>query len=107
MAINIPRGKSDETIEKIAEALRAYEADHPGAQIDLYRQNAVSVRVRIIDPGFGGQGKPQRHRVVWQYLANLPEEVQSDISTLLLLTPDETQMSFANFEFNDPVPSKL
>jgi hypothetical protein len=48
-----------------------------------------------------GVGKP------WQYLGELPEEVQSDISTVLLLTPDETKKSFANFEFDDPIASKL
>jgi len=107
VAINIPRGKSDEVIEKIIGVLRGYEADHQGAQIDLYRQNPVSVRIRIIDPAFRGQGKPQRSQQAWRYLVQLPEEVQSDISTVLLLTPDETKMSFANFEFDDPVPSKL
>ena len=35
----------------------------------------------------------------------LPDEVQSDLSTVILLTPEETGMSFANFEFEDPVPS--
>jgi len=107
MAINIPRGKSDEVIDKIVEALRAYETDHPRARIDLYRQNNVSVRVRIIDPDFAGQGKPQRSQHAWKYLGKLTDEVQSDISTVLLLTPDETKMSFANFEFDDPIPSKL
>ncbi len=107
MAITIPRGKSDEVIDKIMAALRTYEADHPRAQIDLYRQDSVSVRVRIIDPDFAGQGKPQRSQQAWKYLGQLPEEEQSDISTVLLLTPDETKMSFANFEFNDPIPSKL
>ena len=38
---------------------------------------------------------------------DLQNVLQSDISTLLLLTPDETNASFANFEFDDPVPSKL
>ena len=107
MAINIPRGNSDEVIDKMIAALRTYEADHPRAQIDLYRQNSVSVRVRIIDPDFAGQGKPQRSKQAWRYLGDLPDEVQSDISTVLLLTPDETKKSFANFEFDDPVPSKL
>ena len=107
MSITIPRGKSDEGIEKIIEALRVYETEHPQAQIALYRQNSVSVRIRIIDPGFSGQGKPQRSRLVWEYLGRVPEEVQSDISTVLLLAPDETQLSFANFEFEDPVPSQL
>ena len=29
MSIRIPRGKSDAVIDRIVEALRAYEADHP------------------------------------------------------------------------------
>ena len=107
MAINIPRGKPDEVINKISAVLRTYEADRPAAQIDLYRQNSVSVRIRIIDPNFVGQGKPQRSQEAWKYLGQLPDEIQSDISTVLLLTPEETQKSFANFEFDDPIPSKL
>ncbi len=107
MAINIPRGHSDAILDQIKTALLGFEADHPRAQIDLYRQNSVSVRVRVIDPDFSGQGKPQRSHEIWRYLDRLPEEVQSDISTVLLLTPAETKMSFANFEFEDPIPSKL
>lgn len=107
MAITVPRGESDPVIQGIIEALRPYAQDHPKARIDLYRQNSVSVRVRIIDPDFAGQGKPERSRLAWQYLDRLAEEPLSDISTVLLLTPDETAQSFANLEFEDPVPSKL
>jgi len=107
MSINIPRGQSDEIIEHIIESLRAYEADHPNAQIDLYRQNKVSVRVRIIDPDFASQDRIERHEYVWKYLDSLDEESQSDITSLILLTPDETKKSFANFEFEDPVPSRI
>ena len=107
MSINIPRGDSDAIIENIIDSLRAYEADHPNAQIDLYRQNPVSVRVRIIDPDFARQDRVERHKDVWRYLDSLDEESQSDISSLILLTPGETKKSFANFEFEDPVPSIL
>lgn len=107
MAINIPRGESDAVIEQIVAALHSYEADHPQARIDLYRQNPVSVRVRIIDPDFAGYGKPERSQQAWRYLGGLSEEAQSDISTVLLLTPEETTLSFANLEFEDPIPSKL
>lgn len=107
MTINIPRGTSDSVIEQIIEVLHSYEADHPSAQIDLYRQNAVSVRIRIIDPDFERMDKPQRSQQAWQYLEQLPDEVHGDISTVLLLTPEETRLSFANFEFDDPVPSRL
>jgi stress-induced morphogen len=107
MAINIPRGKSDEVIERIIEALRVFEADHPESQIDIYRQNPVSVRVRIIDPAFAGQSKVERSKEVWKCLDSLSDDVQSDLSTLILLAPEETKMSFANLEFEDPVPSNL
>jgi stress-induced morphogen len=107
MSIYIPRGNSDPVIDQIIERLKVYESDHPGAQIDLYRQNPASVRVRIIDTDFGGLNRIERHKLVWNYLNNLSEETQSDISTLILLAPDESERSFASFEFNDPVPSLL
>jgi stress-induced morphogen len=107
MAISIPRGTADEVIDSIISTLRTYETDHPRAKIDIYRQNSVSVRIRIIDEEFAGLDKAERSKLVWRYLENLPDEAQSDISTVLLLTPDETKKSFANFEFEDPVPSKL
>ena len=106
MAINI-RGQSDEVIDKIVEALQPYNANHPDAAIEIYRQNPVSVRIRIVDPEFNGKSKPQRSQDAWTYLDHLPEAAQSDISTVLLLTPGEARTSFANLEFDDPVPSKL
>ncbi|HEV3085151.1 MAG TPA: hypothetical protein VGY66_35655 [Gemmataceae bacterium] len=54
MAIKIPRGRADAIIKKIIDALREYEIANPRAQIDVYRQNPVSVRIRIVDPAFKG-----------------------------------------------------
>jgi hypothetical protein len=107
MSIQILRGTSDDVIDCMIEALQAYKADHPDAQIALYRQNSVSVRVRIIDPDFAGRSKVDRSKEAWKYLDSLPDEVQSDLSTLILLTPEETTKSFANLEFEDPIPSSL
>ena len=107
MSIRVPRGDSDEVINRFIEALRAYEVEHPRAQIDLYRQNQVSVRVRIIDPDLAGQNKIDRSKEAWKYLNSLPDEIQSDLSSLILLAPEETTTSFANLEFEDPVPSHL
>src|SRR5262249_21971387 len=97
MSINIARGESDGVIERFIESLRAYEADHPKARIDLYRH----------DPDFAGQTKVDRSKEVWKYLNRLPDEVQSDLSALILLAPEETKTSFANLEFEDPVPAGL
>src|SRR4051794_32060196 len=103
MAIKVPRGEKDSAIQQIMTALRDYEAEHKKAKIDVYRQNNVSVRIRIIDPSFRAMNKSSRHAKVWQLLEKLPLDVLSDVTMLLLLTPEETKMSFANFEFEDPV----
>src|SRR5262245_39825931 len=84
MPIRIPRGEPDAVIERIIGALRAYEVEHPIARIDLYRQNPVSVRDRIVDPDFARQNKIERSKEAWKYLNALSDEVQSDISTLIL-----------------------
>jgi stress-induced morphogen len=107
MSINITRGKTDAIINEIKKVLSSYEKDHPGATIDLYRQNTASVRVRIIDSDFGGMSKRERNDLIWKYLEPASEDSQSDISMLVLLTPDEVNKSVANLEFEDPVPSML
>ncbi len=102
------RGSSDVYLQQIDDALREYEEQHPHATIEMYRQSAASIRIRIIDPDFAGHDRAQRHAEVWrQYLSNLPDDVQGEISVLLLLSPDETRKSFANIEFDDPAPSRL
>jgi stress-induced morphogen len=107
MGIKVTRGNSDEIIDRIMAALRLYLDHHPHAEIDLYRQNSVSVRVRIIDSAFLGMSRPDRSDKVWKYFEGLAEDDQSEISSLILLAPDEAAESFANFEFEHPVPSGL
>jgi hypothetical protein len=106
MTITI-RGSTDETLVSVKESLIDYETEHPHAQIDLYRQNSISVRIRVIDPGFVGLRKSDRHGLVWKYLEKLPAEIQGDISMVVLLTPEEVNRSLANLEFEDPSPSLI
>jgi stress-induced morphogen len=102
------RGSSDAYLEQIDDALRLYEIRHPRAAIEIYRENSASIRIRIIDPDFAGCDRAQRHNDVWRhYLGNLSDDVQGEISVLLLLTPEETETSFANVEFDHPIPSNL
>ena len=100
-------GKSDAVLKDIVKELQRYEREHPQAEIEVYRRNSVSVRIRIIDPSFAGLSRVERSRRVWEYLHNLPERAQSDITVLLLLTPDETDASLANLDFEQPLPSTL
>lgn len=102
-----PRMKADRPMTLIQEALAEYGSAHPQAKIDLYRHSSVSIRVRIIDGGFEGKSRAQREDEIWPLLERLPEEVVAELSLLLLLTPNEAKKSFANVEFDDPVPSLL
>lgn len=106
MSITI-RGDADEALANVRDSLLDYERQHPHAQIDIYRRNAISIRVRVIDPSFAGLGKPDRHDRIWEYLEKLPGEIPSDISMVVLLTPDEVPKSMGNMEFEDPTPSLI
>jgi hypothetical protein len=104
----IVRGNPDTEVQALQGALEAYEAEHPGAEATLYRHNPASIRLRVIDRRFEGMTKSRRHADVWDFLAaRVDDDMLADVSLLLTLAPTELKTSFANFEFEDPVASKL
>jgi hypothetical protein len=107
MTIKLRTKHPDATLKRIVDALKPYEAAHPRAKIEVYRQNSVSVRIRVIDEKFKGTSRAEREEELWKALEALPDETVAEISLLLLLTPTEAKESLANYEFDNPVPSKL
>jgi len=99
--------QNDAQMQQVLDSLAEYLDSHPNAQISARRQNSVSIRVRIIDDDFRGMDRVDREPAVWKLLKSLPEDILSDITMLLLLTPQEAERSLANLEFNDPIPSRL
>jgi stress-induced morphogen len=98
----------DDDVQQVRELLaREYQTSHASARIDVYRQNSASIRILVIDPDFRGMNRVERDRPISQLLGQLPEMVESQITLLLLLTPEEQKMSLANFEFEHPVPSSI
>ena len=98
----------DSSVQQLLDILARYDDQHPNAKIDAYRQNSASIRLRIIDPAFEAHDRVQREELIWEILGRLlPEEIQSQITLVLLLTPKEASFSFANFEFENPLPSNL
>jgi hypothetical protein len=91
----------------VLDILARYDHQHPNAKIDAYRQNSASIRLRIVDPEFESLDRVQREELIWDILGGLPEAIRSQITLLLLLTPKEASCSFANFEFDNPLPSTL
>lgn len=92
---------TDET-RSIEQALRTEFSD-----VQAYRYNPASIRVRVIDEQFTGLSRVERHELAAACIRALPEEIQQDITVLLLLAPDETDTSMMNIEFEHPSPSSL
>jgi hypothetical protein len=99
--------RPDDIVEQIAQRLAEYEREYSPAKAEAYRKNSVSIRIRVIDPRFGGVDRVDREEEVWRYLEALPEELLADVTMLLVLTPEEAEKSFANYEFEHPLPSRL
>ena len=77
-------------------------------QTDAYRYNSAAIRVRVVDSQFKGKSETQRERRVLPLIRKFPEEIQADITLLLMLSPDELDSSLANMEFENPsLPSSI
>lgn len=83
-------------------------------QVDAYRYNSASIRVRVIDRRFEGQPGEKRDAMIEPHLELLPERTQADIMNLFTFAPSELQQApkslrnhLMNTEFEDPSPSLL
>ena len=100
--------RTDETRQVEETLRRAFR------QVDAYRYNSASIRVRVIDPVFQGKDAARRDAMVEKLLKELPETTQADILTLYTFAPEEIEnpdASYRNYllnaEFEDPSPSEL
>lgn len=107
MEIKLRTKRPDRVLKDIVKALEKFASRHPNAEIEAYRQNSASVRIRVINPEFNGLTRAVREEELWDSLNELPDETVAEISLLLLLTPAEAQKSFASLEFDDPIPSEI
>ena len=101
--------RTDET-RHVEERLRKAGFD----QVDAYRYNLASIRVRVIDRRFEGLKDEERDAMVEPILEDLPERTQADIISLYTFAPSELRESpripkeaIMNLEFDDPSPSML
>jgi len=70
--------------------------------VEAYDYNPVSIRVRIVDPSFKDQSLKAREESVQKILDQDLDDIQADITLLLLLAPGEEGNSLMNYEFNHP-----
>lgn len=112
MTQTIARWKAMRTEEtrQVEEALRNAGFD----QVDAYRYNSASIRVRVIDRRFEGLSAEERDALVEPHLEHLPERTQADIMNLFTFAPSELSQPkknlkefMMNIEFDDPSRSIL
>src|SRR4051794_652346 len=97
------RGRKDKALLQLSKALGCYQEAHAHAAIDLFREYPAIVLVRVVDPDFAGMSRGDRLDTIWNLFEPLPEEVQTQVGFVLLLTPKEKNKSFANMEFEDKI----
>jgi stress-induced morphogen len=100
---------TDETHE-VEQVLRSAGFEN----VDAYRYNSASIRVRVVDSRFEGMRPENRDAMVEPHLEKLPEQTQSDIISLFTFAPSELQQApktlrqfLLNTEFENPSPSML
>jgi len=103
-------GKRTDETRQVEEVLRGAGFQ----QVDAYRYNSASIRVRVIDARFEGRSRADRDAMIEPHLKHLPERTQADIMNLYTFAPSEleqTPKTFKDFvlnaEFDDPSPSML
>jgi hypothetical protein len=107
MPVKLRTKRPDKILKQLIGVLEEYASTHPRAEIEIYRWSDVSVRIRVIDPEFKKMSRTQREEDLWGLLEKLPEGAVSEITSILLFTPEEAKKSFANMEFDNPVPSQI
>ncbi|HEX4146611.1 MAG TPA: hypothetical protein VHY91_24125 [Pirellulales bacterium] len=100
---------TDETRE-VEQVLRSAGFEN----VEAYRYNSASIRVRVVDSRFEGMRPEKRDAMVEPHLEKLPERTQADIISLFTFAPSELQQTpktlrqfMLNTEFEDPSPSML
>lgn len=98
----------DRSTQAVEKALSAkYLPRHPRARITVYRYNSGSIRVRIIDSQFDGNSIMDRETDVMPIIRELSDQLQDQITMLLLLSPKESERSQLSAEFDNPTRSCL
>ena len=76
--------------------------EFPFKAVSVKKRNSVAWWVRIIDPRFAGSKISRRDEIVRPLPDRLPEEIQRDLTGLLMVAPEELPDSMENDEFENP-----
>jgi len=90
------RQRTDET-RQVEAVLRPHFTE-----VHAWRFNQASIRVSIVDKQFEGLKRGKRVALVEPYIATLPDETQSRMVVMFLLTPKELPRAHSTlYEFDE------
>lgn len=90
---------SDPAVESILKALEELKENKPAVSVDAVRANLASIRIRVVDPAFAAVDRAERDERIWELLSRISPDFRSEVSVLLLLSPEEQSESIGNREF--------
>ena len=96
-------GPVDPVVDGIAGAIRTYADAHPGAEAGVHRYSNSIVQAWVVDPDFCGKSATERRRSIRPLLDALDDEISAELTTLLLLTPEEKAEYADHTDFENPV----
>jgi len=94
----IANSKITREIERIKQEFRTRGFNN----VEAYRYNMASIRLRVISKRFAGMSRMRRCDIANKIIDILPEEIQHDIIFVALLTPAEAKYSPISYEFEEP-----
>jgi ribosome maturation factor RimP len=102
--------KKDQATKRVQALAEGWLKNHgfERARVEVYRRMpGRSIRVRVVDRQFSGKLLEDRARMTEGFLVGLPEEIDQEITLVLLLSPDELKKNLMNVEFDHPSPVVL
>src|SRR5258708_2410452 len=93
--------------KKDNETLIQEELENVFKKVEVRRYDRYSIRVRITDASFAGKPWDERERAVHAVIEKMPEDVQVDITMLILNAPGEVQNPLLSYEFENPSKDRL
>jgi len=104
------RKATDEATKRVQVLAECWLKGHgfERAKVEVYRRMpGRSIRVRVVDRQFSGKLLIDRDRMTQGFLGDVPEEIDQEITLVLLLGPDELKKDLMNAEFDNPTPVRL
>jgi len=102
-------GSSDVKMNNIAGVLYAFGYDYfrrnnSSFEVELYRIDEWTIRMRIVSAVFETMNLYERHRKVWDVLADVTEDAVIDLTSTVLVTPAEKLERGSSLKFDKDKP---